>query len=37
MMKEVKLKRFAGPFDTPSFQNFIQSLVDLVPKGDKRF
>ena len=32
IMKEVKLKRFAGPFKEPPFENFIQSPVGLVPK-----
>ena len=32
VMKEVKLLRFAGPFDSP-FENFIQSPIGLVPKG----
>ena len=37
-MKEVKLKRFAGPFDKPPFEYFIQSPIGLVPKsnGDTR-
>ena len=33
MMKEVSLKRFAGPFENPPFEYFIQSPVGLVPKG----
>ena len=32
IMKEVKLKRVAGPFSKPPFENFIQSPVGLVPK-----
>ena len=32
VMKEVKLKRFAGPFETPPFTDFIQSPIGLVPK-----
>ena len=32
VMKEVKLKRYAGPFQKPPFQNFIQSPIGLVPK-----
>ena len=32
IMKEVKLKRFAGPFLRSPFKNFIQSPVGLVPK-----
>ena len=31
-MKEVKLKRYAGPFKTVPFENFIQSPIGLVPK-----
>ena len=33
MLKEVKLKRFAGPFEKIPFDNYIQSPVGLVPKG----
>ena len=36
MMKEVKEKRFAGPFEKPPFEHFIQSPVGLVPKDDGR-
>ena len=32
VMKEVKLKRYAGPFDAPPFNFFIQSPIGLVPK-----
>ena len=32
LMKEVKLNRVAGPFDSPPFINYIQSLIGLVPK-----
>ena len=32
IMKEVKEGRYAGPFDAPPFQNFIQSPIGLVPK-----
>ena len=33
-MKEVKLKRVAGPFhNAPPFDNFIQSPIGLVPKA----
>ena len=32
VMKEVKLKRYAGPYETPPFENFIQSPIGLVPK-----
>ena len=37
LMKEVKLKRVAGPFDEIPFENFIQSPIGLVPKagGDR--
>ena len=33
VMKEVKLKRYASPFDTVPYENFIQSPIGLVPKG----
>ena len=33
LMKEVKLKRVAGPFDEIPFDNFIQSPIGLVPKS----
>ena len=37
MMKEVKEKRFAGPFQKIPFHNYIQSPVGLVPKdGGKK-
>ena len=32
-MKEVRLKRVAGPFDQIPFENFIQSPIGLVPKA----
>ena len=32
MMKEVKLGRFAGPFEVIPFQYYIQSPIGLVPK-----
>ena len=32
LMKEVKLKRVAGPFDSVQFENFAQSPIGLVPK-----
>ena len=32
IMKEVELKRFAGPFDKIPFKNYIQSPVGLVLK-----
>ena len=33
MIKEVKLGRFAGPFETVLFEFFVQSPVGLVPKA----
>ena len=33
IMKEVKLKRFAGPFRKIPFKNYIQSPIGLVPKS----
>ena len=32
VMKEVKMKRYAGPFSEVPFQNYIQSPIGLVPK-----
>ena len=32
VMREVQLKRFAGPFEVPPFADFIQSPIGLVPK-----
>ena len=32
IMKEVKLKRFTGPFERIPFENYIQSPIGLVPK-----
>ena len=32
VMKEVELGRFAGPFETPPFDHFVQSPIGLVPK-----
>ena len=32
VMKEVKLGRFAGPYEVPPFEDFIQSPIGLVPK-----
>ena len=32
LMKEVRLKRVAGPYNTIPFDNFIQSPIGLVPK-----
>ena len=34
VMKEVKLKRFAGPFDDIPFSNYIKSPIGLVPKDN---
>ena len=34
VMKEVKLKRYAGPFKEPPFEHFIQSPIGLVPKDN---
>ena len=34
LMKEVKLKRVAGPFKTIPFDNFIQSPIGLIPKDN---
>ena len=36
VMKEVELKRFAGPFDNPPFEDFVQSPIGLVPKDGGR-
>ena len=36
MMKEVKEKRFAGPFKDPPFEHFIQPPIGLVPKDGGR-
>ena len=32
VMKEVKLGRFAGPYEEPPFEYFVQSPIGLVPK-----
>ena len=32
VMKEVQLGRYAGPFDDPPFEHFVQSPIGLVPK-----
>ena len=32
VMKEVKLKRYAGPYESPPFEHYIQSPIGLVPK-----
>ena len=34
VMKEVKLGRYAGPFEQPPFEFFIQSPIGLVPKDN---
>ena len=34
VMKEVAVGRFAGPFDTIPFKNYIQSPIGLVPKAN---
>ena len=34
VMKEVKAKRYAGPFSNPPFEFFIQSPIGLVPKDN---
>ena len=36
VMKEVKLGRYAGPFDTVPYKNFIQSPIGLMPKHEPR-
>ena len=36
LMKEVKLKRYAGPFNKVPFSNFIQSPIGLVPKAGNK-
>ena len=37
VMKEVQLKRYAGPFEKIPFENYIQSPIGLVPKdGGKK-
>ena len=35
LMKEVRLKRVAGPFKDIPYKNFIQSPIGLVPKAGK--
>ena len=32
VMKEVELGRYAGPFERPPFENYVQSPIGLVPK-----
>ena len=34
IMKEIKSKRMAGPYDSPPFRHFVQSPVGLVPKAN---
>ena len=36
VMKEVKLRRFAGPYDKVPFKNFMQSPIGLVPKAGNK-
>ena len=36
VMKEVKDKRFAGPYKKPPFKHYIQSPIGLVPKDGGR-
>ena len=36
IMKEVKLKKVAGPFETIPFENYIQSPIGLVPKAGNK-
>ena len=36
LMKEVKLGRVAGPFDSPPYSQFVQSPIGLVPKDNGR-
>ena len=36
VMKEVKLGRFAGPYDKIPFDNYIQSPIGLVPKDGNK-
>ena len=31
-MKEVELGRYAGPFEKPPFEHYVQSPIGLVPK-----
>ena len=35
-MEEVKVKRFAGPFKTPLYENYIQSPIGLVLKAGNK-
>ena len=34
VMKEVELGRYAGPFENPPFEHFVQSPIGLVPKDN---
>ena len=34
VIKEVKLKRYAGPYSKPPYEHYIQSPIGLVPKND---
>ena len=34
IMSEVKERRYSGPFEKPPFENYIQSLLGLVPKAN---
>ena len=36
LMKEVKLKRVAGPFKQIPFEDFMQSPIGLVPKAGNK-
>ena len=36
VMKEVKEHRYVGPYESPPFENFIQSPIGLVPKANKK-
>ena len=36
VMKEVKLKRFVGPFNDIPYTNYVQSPIGLVPKADNQ-
>ena len=36
VMDEVKLGRYAGPFETPPYEYFMQSPIGLVPKSGFR-
>ena len=36
VMKEVQARRYAGPYAEPSFKNFVQSPIGLVPKYNNK-